>query len=383
MALRLKIISQHRQQLGPRSSIVFGVSGGSIGRALDNDWVLPDAQRYLSGHHARIHFRQGSYFLEDTSSNGVFINQATMPQGARGLYALRDGDILRLGEFRIQVILGTEQSQVPTLGATDSQLSMVNVVPLRAVGQANDDLGASLNIEALIPQDVDAALAKLGIMPEHSPAITIPSGLSAQQRLARLRAAARSRLEGSALPDVRNGMQAFCRGAGIDPTRLPMGNEAQSLHLIGRLLRETIIGLKEILRAQETLADHYGIDAARPEGRSPLELGADEYLLDLLVGHENHRFDAVMQLRNLFNAASQQTSALDPAVSVALTQFLSHLQPARLEASANAGGQTSDQWSRYKDLYKHLLQTSGKDVPHLFQEAIAQAFREALDKQRP
>jgi predicted component of type VI protein secretion system len=63
MALRLDIISDQRQRLGGRASIVFGVAGGSIGRAADNDWVLPDPQRYLSGHHARIHFRQGAFYL--------------------------------------------------------------------------------------------------------------------------------------------------------------------------------------------------------------------------------------------------------------------------------------------------------------------------------
>jgi type VI secretion system FHA domain protein len=103
MALRLEIISHHRQQLGNRASIVLGVAGGSIGRALDNDWALPDTQRYLSGHHARIHFRQGGYYLEDTSTNGVYVNDSTTPQGRRGLYALRSGDQLRMGEYRVQV----------------------------------------------------------------------------------------------------------------------------------------------------------------------------------------------------------------------------------------------------------------------------------------
>jgi type VI secretion system FHA domain protein len=381
MALRLQIISHHRQQLGQRSSIVFGVSGGSIGRALDNDWVLPDAMRYLSGHHARIHFRQGAYFLEDTSTNGVYVNDATSAQGSRGLYALRDGDVLRLGEYRIEVMLDVAE-RAPTTRAAESQLSVISVMPLRAVGQPSDDLGASLNIEALIPQDADAAMIKLGAAGELSPGFSAAQGLLAQQRLARLRSAARARLEGSALPDVRNGMQAFCRGAGIDPSRIPMGNEAQSLHLIGRLLRETIIGLKEILRAQASFADHYGTEAKPPEGQSPIDQGADEYLLELLAGHENHRLDAVMQLRTFFAYASQHAAALDPAVSTALKQFLSHLAPARMEASANADGQRTDQWARYKEVYKHLLQTSGKDVPHLFQEAIAQAYRQALDDQR-
>ena len=54
MALRLEVISNQRQTLGALSSIVLGVSGGSIGRALDNDWALPDPRRYLSGHHAQI-----------------------------------------------------------------------------------------------------------------------------------------------------------------------------------------------------------------------------------------------------------------------------------------------------------------------------------------
>ncbi len=91
MALRLEIISHHNQQLGSNASIVLGVSGGSVGRALDNDWALPDPQRYLSAHHARFHSRQGGYYLEDSSTNGVFVNDSTTAQGRRGLYALREG----------------------------------------------------------------------------------------------------------------------------------------------------------------------------------------------------------------------------------------------------------------------------------------------------
>ena len=89
MALHLEVISNQRQALGGLSSIVLGVSGGSIGRALDNDWALPDPRRYLSGHHARIHVRQGGYYLEDSSTNGVFVNDSASPQGRRGLSDLQ------------------------------------------------------------------------------------------------------------------------------------------------------------------------------------------------------------------------------------------------------------------------------------------------------
>jgi type VI secretion system FHA domain protein len=378
MALRLEVISSQRQALGALSSIVLGVSGGSIGRALDNDWALPDPRRYLSGHHARIHFRQGGFFLEDASTNGVYVNDATAPQGRRGLYALRDGDLLRMGEYRIRVSIDSEEGVLPPPSTgTLAQISVDNVVPLRAVGvmgSMSDDLGASLNIEALIPAEASGPIAKLGMSD------VPPPQLSAQERLTRLRAAARARLEGrhTAMPDVHNALQAFCRGAGIDESRLPMQNEAQSLQLVGRMLREAVIGLKEILRAQQAFCDRYGIEVEQPEGRSPLEQGADEYLLDLLTGHEQGKLDAVMRLRGQFSLASNHSIAVDPAVRSALGQFMAHLSPARMEAGnlptkLNGTGN----WDRYKDIYSNLLQATGEDVPHLFIEAISQAYQAA------
>lgn len=374
MALRLEVISNQRQALGSLSSIVLGVSGGSIGRALDNDWPLPDPRRYLSGHHARIHFRQGGYYLEDSSTNGVFVNDSTSPQGRRGLYALRDGDVLRMGEYRIRVNFDTED--LPRPGThTMAQMAVDNVVPLRAVGGVPEDLGASLNIEALIP-DTTGALAKLGAS-RADDADTGTGPLSAQERLQRLRAAAKARLEGRSAPlaDVRNAMQAFCRGAGIDESRLTMQNEAQSLQLIGRLLREAIIGLKEILRSQEAFRDRYGIEVEAPDGRSPLDQGADEYLLELLGGHDQGRLDAVMQLRGYFNDAGNHAAAVDPALRSALGQFLAHLAPSRMEAGGSSGRKDdSGNWDRYKDIYSNLLQSTGEEMPHLFIEAIAQAY---------
>src|SRR5579863_10623448 len=99
MALKLTIIDDQRGQPGRGGSIVFGVGGGGIGRAHDNDWVLPDPQRYLSAHHARVQFRDGTYYLLDTSTNGVFINDRTEALGRRVSHPLRDGDRLHLGDY--------------------------------------------------------------------------------------------------------------------------------------------------------------------------------------------------------------------------------------------------------------------------------------------
>jgi type VI secretion system protein len=378
MALRLDIVSDQRQRLGGRSGIVLGVAGGSIGRAADNDWVLPDPQRYLSGHHARVHFRQGAFYLEDTSSNGVYVNGATTAQGRRGLYALRNGDTLRMGEYQMRVSIDTDEAVPMSMPgtATMSVAEVDSVEPLLSTDLGIDDLGASLNIQALIPA-APAAAAKVPA-PVTGSSARVGEGLdmSAQERLNRLRAAARARLEGGSAPlaDVRTALQAFCRGAGIDPAKLPMESEAQTLYLAGRLLRETLLGLKEILRSQRSFADRYRLDVEKPEGLSPLEQATDDYLLGLFTGHEERKFDAVMQLRGVLDYAGHHEAAIDPALRSALVQFMAHMSPADIEARvADLGASSSPgaNWDRYKEVYGSLLQATGQVLPHLFTEAFA------------
>ena len=103
MALKLRVISDHYKALGKRSSQLFGVTGGRIGRAQDNDWVLPDPDRYVSSHHVKVSFRAGKWVLEDISTNGTFINGSDTPASIEGLYTLQDGDRLRLGDYEMLV----------------------------------------------------------------------------------------------------------------------------------------------------------------------------------------------------------------------------------------------------------------------------------------
>ena len=50
MAIKLRVISDHYRELGENRSRVFGVNGGTVGRAPGNDWILPDPRRVVSGH---------------------------------------------------------------------------------------------------------------------------------------------------------------------------------------------------------------------------------------------------------------------------------------------------------------------------------------------
>lgn len=157
MALKLRVISDHYKQLGKQSSRMFGVHGGRIGRAPDNDWVLPDPERYVSSHHASVQFRGGKWILEDTSTNGVFVNDDSTPLSVNGPYHLKDGDRLRFGDYEFIVSIDERNDfsadasgQMPAPAVRQR-----NVPARRAVGQSHDDsrfadLGADLDISDLL-----------------------------------------------------------------------------------------------------------------------------------------------------------------------------------------------------------------------------------------
>ena len=51
MPLKLEIISEHREIVGDDAVREFRAEGGTIGRSLNNDWILPDPDKFISGKH--------------------------------------------------------------------------------------------------------------------------------------------------------------------------------------------------------------------------------------------------------------------------------------------------------------------------------------------
>ena len=122
MTCQLEIISDHRDIVGDDAIRVFREEGGTIGRSLQNDWILPDPDRYISGRHATIDFKGGIYYLVDTSSNGVYINGDCEPVGKGNVRRLFNGDVLRFGDFEITVSIDHGESIVVPLDETDPSI---------------------------------------------------------------------------------------------------------------------------------------------------------------------------------------------------------------------------------------------------------------------
>jgi type II secretory pathway predicted ATPase ExeA len=95
-----------------------------IGRSTDNDLHLPS--RYVSSHHAAIlQMEQGHYYIVDlNSANGVLVNGKSVSNSP-----LLDGDVLSLGQFRINVELCNPERED---AASDIATDETDVMPAPA-----------------------------------------------------------------------------------------------------------------------------------------------------------------------------------------------------------------------------------------------------------
>src|SRR5215471_12814391 len=154
MTLRLRVVSDQRRSLADRGTAVFSIEGGTIGRSADNDWVLPDPMRYVSAHHARVQFREGHFYLQDVSTNGVYVNDDMEPLVKRGSsgYRLENGDVLRMGDYHILAALESHSEAQPAAAAAVP----TSIHALRTLGRATErDIGAKLNVEELLVPVID------------------------------------------------------------------------------------------------------------------------------------------------------------------------------------------------------------------------------------
>jgi type VI secretion system protein len=425
MTLRLRVVSDHRRLLGDRSTIVFGFDGGTLGRSADNDWVLPDPLRYVSAHHGRVQYRDGQFFLEDLSTNGIFLNDEELPVSKRfpGGYRMQNGDIVRIGQY--QIVVAVEAAEAAAAPApADGAAVPTSIHALHSLGRAaQTDIGAMLNLDDLLVPDsspsdnfrpVDAygvpvrtaapipspAAARRGAAPAVAqtvaaePASATDIDIESEavaRRIARLaRAAGRDPRNGASAPalyDVHSGLQAFCRGAGMDGDKLSPDAQTRMLHVAGQLFREALVGFKELERARHEVRNRFRIEI-QPEPDDPrpslARLTVDELMLELLQQRETRRLDTVQWLREAVAEAKTHENASSAAMRAAFIEFLDRLDPSELEArferAARRGKAKSADKAQYWDLfttfYRNLIEMPADHLPHTFIEAFATAYRD-------
>jgi type VI secretion system protein len=420
MTLRLSVVSEHGIRLGQNSTKVFGVHGGTIGRATDNAWILPDPERYLSGKHARVDFRAGSYVLVDTSSNGTYINGAQVPLGKYHDYTLKDGDYIRLGEYELLVSIDKSNDFPPdesAIVAYDGQSGSSSVKKSTA-----NDLGADLDLSLLL-EPSDRLASDSGVRPRNAYGQSVPSereggsinpessgtpwhmltrpiklegkaaeivpaaapGSAAGTPSSAARAQALALYEG----DFDLGLAAFCRGAGVDPRNISSDARTTALQLAGQLLREAVLGLMDLNQSRNEFRNRFRMSPpAAPEGpESPLNFsrGVDEALVRLLTTVST-RAGSVEAIRDNFRELKAQNVATLAASRTAFEEFLGRLDPKELEERFDRatkrsvfGNQNKGKyWDLYSEMFAGLTQRPADGFPHAYTETFVKAYEAKL-----
>jgi type VI secretion system protein len=412
MALRLRVVSEHATRLGEQSTKVFGVHGGTIGRSTDNEWILPDTERYLSGKHARVDFRAGTYVLVDTSSNGTYVNGAQVPLGKFHDYVLKEGDYIRLGEYELLVSIDKSNDFPPeesAIVAYDGQS------PSSAVKKSTaNDLGEDLDLSQLL-EPSDLSMGDSGVRPRDAYGQAVPgraeppsqprvepeadaagtpwhmmtrpltvAGFKAERGPPPARPQSPVLFEG----DFDVGLTAFCRGAGIEPSAITTEARGAALQLAGQLLRESVLGLMDLNQSRNEFRNRFRISAPANEGpESPLNFsrGVDEALVRLLTTLST-RAGSVETIRQNFRELKAQNAATLTATRTAFEEFLGRVDPKELEERFDRatkrgvfGSQNKAKyWDLYAEMFAGLAQRPADGFPHLFTETFAKAYEAKL-----
>jgi len=132
----------------------FGPTGGVIGRGEGCHWLIPDRERLLSKRHAHVSFRDGAFFLTDTSGNGTTHRESgvRLPRGEP--VPILDGDAYIMGDFEIlaRLVPGpadklAEASRPRPVDSLIPDDAFLELDPLKALDQQERAL---LDIDGLI-----------------------------------------------------------------------------------------------------------------------------------------------------------------------------------------------------------------------------------------
>ncbi|PAV66567.1 hypothetical protein WR25_01168 [Diploscapter pachys] len=393
MALCLTITSYHKITPGQCPEKLLENGAISVGRAADNDWVLPDPERLVSSKHCVIQFKDGRYYLTDNSTNGVELVHAGIRLRRGNSEPLMDGEVIRIGDYEIQARIDSGLS-IPFAGQPEAhsfEALMANqgATPNAPIAGAPaaflqgasshdtlpdlfDFLGPSSVPPVSQPDHVPAQQHDFrpptpvapppaplpaatpgapGVIPDDwnlfdetpapvlqpapvlapAPPPPLPEPLTPSEPVVRPQPV----VTAAASADSDALLQAFLRGAGIEHLRIDAVDAAAQMEAIGRSYRLMVEGLIDVLRARSSLKGEFRMQQTTiaPVQNNPLKFApnADEALL-LLLREGNQAFMAPDQaVRDSFDDLRAHQLAVMAGIEAALKHLLKRFEPARLE----------------------------------------------------
>lgn len=417
MVLTLEVIGEQAGNLGGASRKVFNSIGGTIGRLPDNDWVFADP--YVSGRHALIRFVQGKYFIEDTSTNGVFVNSPENRLARDQSHQLKNGDVIFIDAYRIRVVLEQDakvnkddpfallkKRDGKAREARDETQAMPArpkaKVKAKALPQPEEDRTASLMIgRADDADDEDGGTQWMPLTDmsreASSPAPPVKAQESAPARDVRSssRSAAQDERRAPARSATDSGsdasLEALLAAAGIEGLA-PTPQAAQTL---GEVLRIAVGGVMDALRARERMKDELRMRRTtfKALDNNPLKVSVneDDALHNLFVKRNAAYLEPAEAFEEALCDVRDHQSALVSAMRIAYETMLAQFDPDRLQEEFDRRAKIGSiigvpaklrYWDLYRDRFGEMLKEGDASFRKLFGDDFAKAYEEQLERLR-
>ena len=409
MSLTLEIVGPQAAQLGAAARKTFFNEGGSIGRANVNDWVIPDA--YVSGQHARVHFLEGRYFLEDLSTNGVFIKNPgnRLPKGQR--YPLQSGDRVFIDAYEIKVTIDGqnkvgESSQPNRPSPFDSMANQHSVVPTAAIERPknghdkaeSEGIPVELTIPLPEPSDAVADAIASGELPVDFDPFGEPDAAMPPPAASSPKKPGKKPAKPQPVADMDDDpmhaetlshagdLKSLLAAAGIPQSAVTpeiSENFAQILHVV-------IAGIMGLLRERERIRQEFGIRNTmyKKADNNPLKfsVNVEDALHNLLVKRNAAYLAPIEAFQDAFKDLRDHETVMLQAMRAAFNAMLDSFSPDVLQVSFNKVVKHGALWSgpiklRYWELYRDRYKDLTKDVDQCFRELFADEFVRAYTTQ--
>jgi type VI secretion system protein len=384
MPLQLEIVSEHRDIVGDDAIRVFREEGGTIGRSLQNDWILPDPDRFISGRHATIDFKGGIYYLVDTSTNGVYLNGDCEPIGKGNPRRLFNGDRMRFGDFEIVVSIDSGESlqmpaaPPPSVTEHDSSLVEEDVLKTGMLLLDEDEITGDDEFQsALFGSPTDTGVA------EHAEAIVAEVMESDPIEPKPLKEAD---LVATDLLD------SFLDGLGINRAELhPSTDLGEIMQNAGEVLREFVEGVTQLLASRANLKNAFRLDQTTvlPRHNNPIKLSANtkDSVMQLLVGREGEYLGPRDAVREVCRDLLFHQDAFLDAMNNAFLEFSDRFEPEELQEGFDRTLSSnfltrifnkSKYWDMYSDLYPILTEKGSGRFPQMYAEEFVRAYERQI-----
>ncbi|MCE8017135.1 type VI secretion system-associated FHA domain protein TagH [Halomonas sp. MCCC 1A17488] len=442
-AVTLVVLNSERLEGRSTSSHVFPASGGTLGSAGSDDWLLQDHAGRIRPAHAEIRLLDGQFCLIDRSGQ-TLINHATLPLGRDRRVALRDGDELGVGEYRVRVHLGDRQAGLPgaqplsaLIDEEQEALAGQGVVPYRvtpavappprrddpleALGEATPGASQRDPLTALAHEseaesddgtllDTLEAPGRGGAMPHETQVRRVApmnrrheddTEMNREMDEGLLNDLERS--VGEQLEERwQDAVPASAGTAGPDPLLRALGAELrfadseEQLNFLaeaGHTLRAAIEGLQALHRAQDDSRYPLRDRRLQPIEDNPLRLGQPyRSTVETLFSARRSpvHLSAPAAVAECLSHQGQHQAAVEEAIGEALQAILDAFAPdallKRFHAYRGAGNRLDDEgnwaWEMYRHYYEELNSGRQQGFAKLFWEVFEQAYDQSVRRQQ-